>query len=311
MILATGNFKEFLGGSHRDRLQNRDEICDFERAGEIKPLKRLDQNDITQNTSLKRGVNGSGAWLWSTRVVGLLMIALTTAVAAADFGGRARRAYSEAQDKYAKATKDKELGWQFARACFDVADFSTNSAERADFAEKGIAACNQVLATDRDSAVAHYYLGMNLGQLAQTRGVGALKLVDQMEREFRMARELDEKLDYGGPDRNLGLLYRDAPSWISVGSRSRATRHLLRAAELAPDYPENRLNLLESYIKWSDRNGIKRELKQLEELWPRARKEFISSQWELSWADWTQRWEQAKKKLGQPSRTIESPRGKE
>ena len=99
-----------------------------------------------------------------------------------DFGGRARRAYSEAQDKYTKATKDKDLGWQFARACFDVADFSTNSAERADFAEQGIAACNQVLAADRDSAVAHYYLGMNLGQLAQTRGVGALKLVDQMDR---------------------------------------------------------------------------------------------------------------------------------
>ncbi len=228
-----------------------------------------------------------------------------------DFGARARKAYREAEQKHAKSPKDNQLAWQFARACFDIADFSTNSAERADFAGKGIAACNEVLASDRDSAVAHYYLGMNLGQLAQTRGLSALKLVDQMEHEFKTARALDEKLDYGGPDRNLGLLYRDAPSWVSVGSRGRATRHLLRAAELAPNYPENRLNLVESYLKWSDRNGIKREMKLLEQMWPEARKEFTGPQWELSWADWTQRLQQVKKKLGEPSRTIESPRSKD
>jgi hypothetical protein len=132
-----------------------------------------------------------------------------------------------------------------------------------------------------------------------------------MEAEFKKARELDDKLDYGGPDRNLGLLYRDAPTWISVGSRSRATRHLLRAAELAPDYPENRLNLVESFLKWSDRNGIKREMKLLQESWPRARKVLIGPQWELSWADWTQRLEQVKKKVGEPSKAIESPRAKD
>src|SRR5947209_1537672 len=183
----------------------------------------------------------------------LLLVQLSPA-AEPDFAARARKAFAETQQKHSKSPKDFELAWQFARACFDVADFSTNNTEREEFAEQGIAACKQVLAENHDSAVAHYYLGMNLGQLAQTRGVSALKLVDQMEHEFKLARELDEKLDYAGPDRNLGLLYRDAPAWVSVGSRSHATKHLLRAAELAPDYPENRLNLVESYIKWSDRN---------------------------------------------------------
>jgi len=228
-----------------------------------------------------------------------------------DFGARARRSFSEAQQKFSLSPQSNEVAWQFARACFDVADFSTNNTERADFAEQGIAACNKVIAAQRDSATAHYYLGMNLGQLAQTRGLSALKLVDQMEREFKISRDLNEKLDYGGPDRNLGLLYRDAPAWISVGSRSKATRHLLRAAELAPDYPENRLNLVESYLKWSDRNGIKREMKLLEETWPRARKLFTGPQWELSWADWTQRLEQVKKKIGEPSRALTSPRARE
>lgn len=234
-----------------------------------------------------------------------------SAATPAEFAARARLAYQQARAKHTQSPKDLQLAWQFGRACYDVADFSTNNAERESFAEQGIAACNAVIAADRNSAPAHYYLGMNLGQLAQTRGLGALKIVDQMEAEFKTTRQLDENFDYAGPDRNLGLLYRDAPSWISVGSRSHATKNLLRAAQLAPGYPENRLNLLESYLKWDDHNGIKRELKLVDDLWPRARKQFTGIEWELSWADWTDRLQQAKKKIKEPSRAIESPRGSE
>jgi tetratricopeptide (TPR) repeat protein len=236
---------------------------------------------------------------------------LATHACGTDFGARARRSYGEAQAKFRKMPENSEIAWQFGRACFDAADFSTNNAERAEFAEQGIAACNQAISGNRNLAAAHYFLGMNFGQLAQTRGMSALKLVDQMEREFKTARELDASLDYGGPDRNLGLLYRDAPAWVSVGSRARASKHLQQAAELAPDYPENRLNLVESYLKWSDRNGIKREMKLLEELWPRARKKFVEPQWESSWVDWTQRFDQLKKRMGESSKTIESPRAKD
>jgi len=36
-------------------------------------------------------------------------------------------------------------------------------------------------ARSENFAAAHYYLAMNLGQLARTKSVGALKLVKQME----------------------------------------------------------------------------------------------------------------------------------
>jgi len=46
-----------------------------------------------------------------------------------------------------------------------------------------------------------------------------------MERRFHTARQLQETLDYAGPDRNLGLLYWRAPGWpASVGSRPQAAR---------------------------------------------------------------------------------------
>jgi len=234
-----------------------------------------------------------------------------SAAEGADFAAAAKKNFWETQAQYKKLPENSQAAWQFARACFDVADYSTNSAERAKIAEQGIAACRRLIARESNSAPAHYYLGMNLGQLAQTKGLAALKIVNEMEREFSLARALDEHFDLAGPDRNLGLLYRDAPSFGSIGSRTKARRHLLRAAELAPDYPENRLNLIESYMKWGDSNGVQRELKALDELWPRARMALAGATWAPSWADWEQRLKKIKKKVGEASRTIEAPRQKQ
>ena len=151
-----------------------------------------------------------------------------------EFAAYAKRNFQEAQAHYRKAPGEATAAWQFGRACFDLAEFATNNTERASLAEQGIAACRLALARESNSAPAHYYLGMNLAQLARTKGLSALKLVDQMEREFTRARDLDEQLDYAGPDRNLGLLYRDAPVIGSIGSRTRAREHLRRAVEVAP-----------------------------------------------------------------------------
>ena len=187
-------------------------------------------------------------------------------------------------------TNDFAAAWQFARACYDFADFATNDTERATLAVQGIAACRQLLARQPKSAPGHYYLGMNLGQLARTEIFGALKLVKEMEREFKTAADLDEHFDYAGPARCLGLLYRDAPGWpISIGSRRKAREWLERAAKLAPDYPENHLNLIESRLNWHDRAGAESELKALDALWPKAQTNFVGEAWEQSWADWTAR----------------------
>ena len=86
---------------------------------------------------------------------------------------------------------------------------------------------------------------------------GAFKLVNQMESEWSKAIALDASFDYAGPERSLGLLYRDTPSFGSIGSRTKARQHLERALELAPRYPENRLNLIESELQWGDRKAAR------------------------------------------------------
>lgn len=224
------------------------------------------------------------------------------------FAAYARGSFQQAEARYRNAPGEATAAWQFARSCFDVADLATNKTERASLAEQGIAAARQAIARESNSAPAHYYLGMNLGQLARTKGLTALGLVTQMQHEFDRAQDLEAQLDWAGPDRSLGLLYRDAPSIASIGSRSKAREHLRRAVELAPRYPENRLNLIESYLKWGDASSAQRELAALEDAWPGARTNFVGEGWAASWADWEPRLRKLQKKLESPRKSLGAPR---
>jgi tetratricopeptide (TPR) repeat protein len=210
---------------------------------------------------------------------------------------QAQSAFAQQQAAYRKDPQSIEAAWQFARSCFDLADFATNRAQRAELAEQGIAACRQALARQSNSAPLHYYLGLNLGQLARTRTLGALRLVSEMEKEFTAASQLDSSFDHAGPDRSLGLLYRDAPAFGSIGSRPKARERLQRALELAPQYPENSLILIESELKWNDRLAARAELKALEERLPKARAEFSGAAWASNWTEWDLRVANARKAL--------------
>jgi tetratricopeptide (TPR) repeat protein len=253
---------------------------------------------------------GPRSWIMALVLCGLLARACCVSAQEESVAALAARNLHEAQEHYRKEPLSIEAAWQFARACFDVADAATNKAQRAEAANQGIAASKQALARESNSAPLIYYYGMNLAQLAQTKLLGALKIVHQMEREFLLVRALDEHFDYAGADRNLGLLYRDAPSLGSIGDRAKAREHLLRAVELAPLYPENRLNLIETYSKWHERDAASRQLKALEELWPEARASLTGAAWAASWADWDQRLKQVKNKIGEPSKPLEAPRQK-
>jgi tetratricopeptide (TPR) repeat protein len=224
---------------------------------------------------------------------------------------RVRSAFFDSEKALAGNPRSVTAGWEFSRACFEVAEFATNSTERAIFADKGIAAAEAVIAKDPTNAPANLYMGLNLGQLARTKGLGALKVVDQIERYFMAAGSLDASFDHAGADRCLGLLYRDAPAWISVGSRKKAKQHLETAVAKAPGYPDNRLNLIETLLDWNDRNGALREYKALKERWATDLKLFTGREWQASVADWTARYARAGQRIEEPSRALVSPRGGE
>lgn len=215
---------------------------------------------------------------------------------------RFQRLYTEARNHWRAHTNDATAGWQFARACFDWADFAKNDTERAERAEEGIAVSRQAIALDAKSAGAQYYLGLNLGQLAQTKLWGALKLIDGMEAALKKSIELDAKFDYAGAHRSLTLLYRDAPGWpTSVGSRSKARQHLQKILELAPEYPGNQICHLESQLKWGETKTVRTRIPAVEEQLKTARVKFTGEQWRRDWEEWDERWEKVRAKAGMPS----------
>jgi len=224
----------------------------------------------------------------------VIFLAMTVTLLAGEpqekiFAVRDRAAFDRVQAQFQSDTNNPVIAWQFARACYDWADWATNKEERAEIAREGIAACHRALLFT-NCAAAHYYMGLNMGQLAQAETLHGLKLVHEMEAEWQEAANLDPDFDSAGPERNLGLLYRDAPGWpLSIGSHHKALEFLQNATTQAPDDPENILNLAETYLNWGDMAKAKKELAALDALWPEAKKKLTGEAWEKEWYYWSSR----------------------
>lgn len=234
----------------------------------------------------------AGFALFAVATVTALGQPTTNVTSNAVFAARAQQAYAVAQKEFAAHPREANAACQLGRTSYDWAVFATNAEQKAAIAQEGIAACKELLVSNTQSAPGHYYLAMNYGELADAEApsMAAYRLVREIEREFKTAAELDERLDFGGPARCLGLLYRDAPGWpISIGSRRKAREYLDRAAALAPDYPENQLNLVESHVRWRQQAEAEKAWQKLAAIWPAAKTNLTGVTWEQSWNDWTNR----------------------
>lgn len=215
------------------------------------------------------------------------------------FPQRYQRLYREARARWQQETNSEEAAWQFARACFDWGDFTRDKSQLAAIAEEGIAASRRAIQLAPKSAAAHYYLGLNLGQLAQTKMLGALKLINEMEVVWLKAAELDARFDYAGPHRSLAILYRDAPGW-SVGSKAKSRLHFQKAVELAPEYPGNHLAWIESLLDWNDIKTAQQKIPAMEEVMKSAREKFKGDEWSRDWHEWERQWKQIQTRGGKP-----------
>jgi tetratricopeptide (TPR) repeat protein len=200
---------------------------------------------------------------------------------------------------------DTTLAWKLARACFDLAEVATNDDQRRSIAEQGIQISREALTTNPASASTLYYLGMNLGQLARTKSLGALKIVKEMEVVFEKARVLDESFDYAGPDRCLGMLYLEAPGWpTSIGNKKKALTHFRRSVEVAPDYPENRLLLTKTLLLTHDWTAAESEWAATRKSWTQLEPNFTGPQWEAPLLEWKSMRTFIEQKLENHRRTL-------
>lgn len=212
------------------------------------------------------------------------------------------RAFREAQALHRESPGDAGHAWRYARACFDRAESLASRPVKVSLAKEGIQACQTILKASPAEAPCHYYLGLNLGILAQAQPWKALGWIRDMESHWQDCRVLDPAFDHAGADRSLGMLYEECPPPpLGVGSRSKARLHLSKAVELAPGYPENRLLWIEFLLRHGDKQAAIGEYGKLESLLPEARTRFTGDSWEAAWKNWDLRIRSLQTKLGHSS----------
>jgi len=198
----------------------------------------------------------------------------------------------------AAAPTNAALAVRVARLCFEGTTVATNGAAKARFAEDGIAVARAGLGLHPQEAGLEYYLALNLGQLASTRGMSALKLVREMEAHLLAARALDPTVSDAGPDRSLAYLYLNAPGWpLSVGNHDKSRHHFEQAVKLAPHNPEHHLAFAEACLRWRRREEAKKHLAQAEAVWAKAQELYRGTEWQTDWSDWSTRLAALKTKL--------------
>jgi hypothetical protein len=204
----------------------------------------------------------------------------------------------EMRARLVAAPSDAAAALDVSRACFALAEFATQATQRASLAEEGMAAARMVLAATPTNANAQIALGQNLGQLARTRTLGALKLVPQMEAAWLAAVAADPRAQYAAPHRLLGLLYNAAPSWpISVGNHALARTNFAQAVALAPEYPDNWLVYLEACLGWEDLKTARTLVPKTTVAMAQARQRFAGPDWSWRVRLWEQHWTTAQKKF--------------
>ncbi len=220
---------------------------------------------------------------------------------------RLEKAFAEIRKDFQAAPTNYDLAWKVSRTAFNYADaMQEGDRDRHSVAHVGVEAARTAILLNPSRVEGHYYLGLNLGEIALAKPMGALKLVKEMEQEFRKSIEIDPGFDFSGAYRSLGMLYTDVPGWpLSIGNKAKGREALLKAVELHPEFPDNQITLAQAYLKGGRHKDLLEKLNSMEKQIDSARKQFSGEEWTVSWKDWDQRWQKVKQSLPSAARKAD------
>jgi tetratricopeptide (TPR) repeat protein len=175
---------------------------------------------------------------------------------------------------------DYDAQWQGAEALEFLAENDTRPEVRREAAQHGIVLARRARELRPDGVEGCYWYALNVGWLADVDRSYGLDAVGEMETALKRTIELNERYDFGGPPRVLGILYLRTPlPPASIGSPRKGLRLLQHAAELFPDYPENYLYLAEALRDNGRADEAKEALRNVLESKPWPDRQFESDQW--------------------------------
>lgn len=129
-----------------------------------------------------------------------------------------------------------------ARKNYYEAMAKSDEAVRIKMLEEGQSIAQKAREKDPADAGAVFWWATSFGGIAQTKkNLWALNQLKKIEKNYLEVIEKDPHYDFAAGHRAVGLLYHEAPSFISIGSSRKAREHLEKAMTLYPKYPANML----------------------------------------------------------------------
>jgi len=175
---------------------------------------------------------------------------------------------------------DYAAQWEAAQALEFLASNETRPDVRRESARNGIVFARRARELKPDGVEGCYWYALNVGWLADVDRTYGLNAVGEMQTALKRAIELDERYDFAGPLRVLGVLHLRTPQPpASIGSPRKGLQLLRRAVELFPDYPENYLYLAEALHDNGRADEAKEALRKVLETKPWPDQQFESEQW--------------------------------
>jgi len=155
-----------------------------------------------------------------------------------------------------------EALWRLGRSWVRLGERRDGKKAKLEAFERAKDALDRALKGDAESVEAHYWHGIALGRIGQTRGImRSLFMIGPMKRGMRRVLELDPK--HSGAHHVLGEMYRQLPAFAG-GSRALAVAELERALELGPHHTAHYPALAQAYLDAGRREDAIRVLKALD-----------------------------------------------
>ncbi|MEO8481967.1 MAG: TRAP transporter TatT component family protein [Acidobacteriota bacterium] len=140
-----------------------------------------------------------------------------------------------AADIWAQRSRiDAEAAWKLSRVSYWLGTHQADGSRRAAL-ERGVGAGEDAVRLAGDRPEGHFWLGANMGELAQSGGpLTALRYRGRIKREFERVVDIDAAWQGGSADAALGQWYASVPRLFG-GSPEEAERHFRLALAHDPN----------------------------------------------------------------------------
>jgi len=174
----------------------------------------------------------------------------------------ARRAAQMWAEELTRNPKSFDAAWKLARADYWLGGHAPEG-ERRKFLDDGIDAGRKAVALQPNRPEGHFWIGANMGALAESFGVRqGIKYRKPIREELETVLKIDPSFMLGSADRALGRWYAEVPRLFG-GSRTLAEQHLRESLKYNPDATISHYFLAELYLDEGRKADARTELQKV------------------------------------------------